>query len=71
LGSLLPHGLFDDARPGESNQRAWLGNIEVAQHGIACGHAAGGGIGKDGNKRQAVLIETRERGRNFLRVASG
>src|SRR5258705_5051412 len=65
FGKLLPHGLFDNARPGKSNQRAWLGNIEVAQHGIACSDATGGGIREDGNKRQAVLIEPRERGRNF------
>src|SRR6267154_3126520 len=65
FGKLLPYGLFDTSRPGESNQRAGLGNIEVAQHGIACSDATSRGIGEDGNKRQAVLIEARERGGNF------
>src|SRR5579862_8223741 len=56
-GQALPHGLFDDARPGKSNQRAGLGNVQVPEHGIACGNAAGGGIGEHGEKRQAYLIE--------------
>src|SRR5882672_897015 len=68
FGKLLPHGLFDDTRPGKSNQRARLGNIEVAQHGIACSDAASRGVGEDRNKRQSVLIEARESGRNFCEL---
>src|SRR5271165_5857413 len=30
LGKLLAHGLLDDARPGKSNQRAGLCNIDVS-----------------------------------------
>ncbi len=59
IGKFLADGLFDDARPGETDQRARLGNVDIAEHGVACGDAAGRGIGKDGNKRQADLIEAR------------
>jgi len=33
FGKLLADGLFDDARSGEADQRAGLGDIQVAQHG--------------------------------------
>src|SRR5947207_1992888 len=29
---LLPDGLFDNSRSRESDERAWFGDIEVAQH---------------------------------------
>jgi len=57
--------LFDDARPGKTDERAGLGDVDIAQHGIARSDAAGRGIGEDGNKRQADLIEPRERGGYF------
>ena len=46
LGQLLPDGLLDDARAGEADQRLRLGDVHVAQHGEARGHAAGRGIGQ-------------------------
>src|SRR3981189_3704385 len=52
FGKFLADGLFDDARPGETDERAGLGDVDVAEHGIARGVAAGRGIGEDGNKRQ-------------------
>src|SRR6266404_4820398 len=60
FGKLLTHGLFDDTRAGKTDQRARLGNVDVAQHRVARSDAAGRGIGEDGNKRQADLIEPRE-----------
>src|SRR5882762_2491188 len=61
FGKFLADGLFNDARPGKTDERAGLGDVDVTQHGIARGDAAGRGIGEDGNKRQADLIEPRER----------
>ena len=34
LGQLLADGLLDDARAGEADERAGLGDVHVAQHGI-------------------------------------
>src|SRR5699024_9443800 len=48
LGALEPfregftHGLLDDARTGETDQGARLADVDVAQHGEAGRHAAGG-----------------------------
>jgi hypothetical protein len=44
---LLPDRLLDDARAGESNQRARLGNVHVTEHREAGGHAAGRRVGQD------------------------
>src|SRR2546426_7778626 len=42
LRQLLANGLLDDARAGETDQRAGLGDVQITQHGVAGGHAAGG-----------------------------
>ena len=42
----LADGLLDDARAGEADQRAGLGDLHVAQHGVGGGDAAGGRIGE-------------------------
>src|SRR6195256_1026947 len=62
FGKFLADGLFNDARPGKTDERAGLGDVDIAQHGIARSDAAGRGIGEDGNKREANFIEPRERG---------
>src|SRR5260370_14437055 len=67
FGKLLRHGLFDNARPGKSNQRARLGNIKAASNGITGRHAPGSRFGEDGNKRQPWPIEAAERGSNFCK----
>ena len=43
---LLADGLLDHARAGKADQRAGLGDMHVAQHGIGRGDAAGGRIGE-------------------------
>ncbi len=43
---LFADGLFDDARPGETDLRARLGDMDVAQHGKGGGDAAGGRVGQ-------------------------
>src|SRR5690606_3291412 len=40
----LAHGLLDDARAGKANQRLGLGDVDVAEHSQAGGHAAGGRV---------------------------
>ncbi len=42
----LANRLFDHARAGKADQRAGLGNLHVAEHGIGGGDAAGGRIGQ-------------------------
>src|SRR5205085_8727979 len=53
----LPDGLLDDARSGEPDLRARLRDVEIAQHGVARGDAAGGGVGEDADIGQPGLIE--------------
>src|SRR5690242_9008097 len=43
----LPNCLLDHARAGEADQRARFGDIQVAEHRVTGGHAAGGGIRED------------------------
>src|SRR5258708_33988639 len=40
---LLADGLLDHARSGETDQRARLCDVQIAQHGVRGGHAARGG----------------------------
>src|SRR5580704_6949664 len=56
LGELLPDGLLDHARPGEADQRAGLGNIQVAQHGEARGYAAGGRVREHADVGNASVV---------------
>src|SRR5262245_62391227 len=63
LGKRLPDRLGDDPRSGEPDQRARLGENDVAQHREARGHATGGGVGEDREIRQAAGTEPLERGR--------
>ena len=42
----LADGLLDHARAGKADQRAGLGDMHVAEHGIGGGDAAGGRIGE-------------------------
>src|SRR3989441_3772785 len=65
LGQLLANGLLDDARAGETDQRAGLGDVQITQHGVAGGHAAGGGVGEHGYVRHARLVQAGQRRRNL------
>ena len=62
LGQRLAHGLLDDARTGEADERARLGQVEVAEHREARRHAARGRIGHDRDEGQMRLRQARERG---------
>src|SRR5262252_1905129 len=42
----FPDGLLDHARAGKTDERARFGDVNVAQHGIGSGDAAGGWIGE-------------------------
>ena len=46
LGQFLADGLLDHARAGKADQRAGLGDLHVAEHGVGGGDAAGGRIGQ-------------------------
>src|SRR5260370_41593274 len=60
FGEFLANGLLDDARSSESNERAGLANIEVAEHGETGGNATSGGLGEHGNVGQVFVVEARE-----------
>ena len=62
FGQRLAHRLLDDARPGETDQRARLRDVEIAEHRETRRHAAGGRIGHHGDERQPRLREPRQRG---------
>src|SRR5258708_39216163 len=65
FGEFLANGLLDDARAGETDERAGLANIEVAEHGETGGNATSGGIGEHGNVGQFFVVEAREGRGNF------
>src|SRR5260370_29456476 len=65
FGEFLANGLLDDARAGETDERAGLANVEVAEHGEAGGNATSGGIGEHGNVGQFFVVEAREGRGNF------
>src|SRR5712692_4324553 len=65
FGELLADGLLDHAWAGETNERAGLADVEVAEHGEAGGDAAGGGISQHGDVGQLFVVEPGERGGNF------
>ena len=57
FGQFFPDGLFDHACAGEADQRAGLGDLDVAQHGERGGDAAGGGIGQHNDEGQAGVFD--------------
>src|SRR5712692_993932 len=59
---LLADGLLDHPRPGESDQRARLGDIQVPQHREARRYAARGRIGQHAEVGHAGLVQAHERG---------
>ena len=56
LRQLLADRLLDDARAGEADQRARLGDVDVAEHGVGGGDAAGRRIGEDDDVGKAGLL---------------
>ena len=53
----LADGLLDHARAGEADQRAGLGDLHVAEHGVGRGDAAGGRIGQHDDVGLARLAQ--------------
>ena len=60
--------LLDHARARKADQRAGFGDIQVAQHRVARGDAARGGIGQNRNERHARFVKPRQRRRNFRKL---
>src|SRR5437899_3951977 len=71
LGKRLTDRLGDDPRPGKADQRARLGEDDVAEHREARRDAAGGGVGEDRNVRQPAGAEPLERGRGLGHLHQG
>src|SRR6266571_1580223 len=57
LGELLAHGLLDDARPGETDERTRFGNHDITDHGEACRHPAHGRVGENRDERELARSE--------------
>ena len=55
VGQLLADGLLDHPRPGKADQRAGLGELDVAEHGVGRGDAAGGRVRQHDDIGQARL----------------
>jgi len=70
FGQFLPDGLFDHARAREADQRARFGNIEIAQHGVACGDAARGRVGQDADEGEARFVEAKSFSANHVKVVT-
>src|SRR5216683_2209079 len=62
FGEFLADGLLDDARAGETDERAGFGDVEVAEHGEAGGDASGGGVGHHGDVGDLLVVEAGEAG---------
>ena len=65
LGQLLANRLLDDARAGKADERAGLGNVQIAEHREARGDAARGRIRQNRDVGNVLLIEPRERRADF------
>src|SRR6266849_3193285 len=65
FGKFLADGLLDDARAGETDERAGFADVEVAEHGEAGGNAAGGGVGEHGDVGKLFLVQAAEGSGNF------
>src|SRR5262245_44842739 len=61
LGQFLADRLLDYARAGEADQRAGLGDVEIAEHRVAGGHAAGRRIGQQRDIWKPGVIQPRKR----------
>ena len=68
LGQLLADRLLDDARPGEADEGARLGHVQVAEHGEGRGDAAGGGVGEQADEREAAPRRRRARAAEILAI---
>jgi hypothetical protein len=62
IGELLADRLFDDARPGEADERSRLRDVQIAEHGEARRHAARRRIRQHGDVGEPRPIESREGG---------
>ena len=65
LGQLLANRLLDDARTGEADQRARLGDDDVGNEREARRHAAHRRIGQHGHERQPRLRQLLQHGRGL------
>ena len=61
FGQLLADGLLDHPLAGKADQRAGLGDLDVAEHRVGRGDAAGGRVGQDDDVGQAGLLELGQR----------
>ena len=64
----LADRLLDDARTRETDQRAGLGDVQVAQHGEAGGDAARRRVGQHADVGNAGLIQTHQRGTDLRQL---
>ena len=68
LRQLLSDGLLNHARAGKSDERARLGNVQIAKHGEAGRDAAGGRVGEDAEIRNGFIVHLGQTGRDFCQL---
>ena len=61
FGQFLADGLFDHPLPGEPDQRAGFGQLDVAEHRVARRHTARRRVGQHDDVRQSGLAQGRQR----------
>src|SRR3989475_3427632 len=71
LRQLLTDGLLDHARSGEADQRARLGEDDVAEEGKGGRHAAGGRVEQHADVRLLHVPEARQRRRGLRHLHQG
>jgi hypothetical protein len=62
---LLTDGLLDHARSCKANQRAWLGDVQVAEHGKAGRDPAGRRVGEHADVGHLGVVQLTQRGGDF------
>ena len=61
FGQFFADRLFDHALPGKADKRAGFCNLDIAEHRVACGDAAGGRVGQHNDIGQACLTQHLDR----------
>ncbi len=60
FGKRLAHGLLNDTRPSETNERTRLSEVQIPEHREDGGNAAGSRICHHGDERHMSLSKPRE-----------
>ena len=57
FGQFLTDCLLNHPLSGKTDERAGFGNLDIAQHRVRRGNAAGGGVGKHNDVGQSGIMQ--------------